>query len=335
MNRMSLYLLPDCKSYAHVLRYAKNRILSGKDAEKMDLLQLRYFCHAASSESFTKTAQAFSVPASGVSQSVRRLEKELGSDLFTRSANRITLNPQGRAFYQSVQIALEQIDSAAAAFGNVNKRRICAGYNIGRAFLVQAISEFLRLYPDVEVSTKPIGQQTIRTKGALDEFDLYTADGSLSAERFVPELVLHEPIVLLTAKGAFPGRGRISAEELSRQSFIIGDPSARMRNMAFDICASLGFTPRIAVQCEYSDPMVRYVKEGIGVALVAYNTWYQAAHEHGLELRDIGEFSRDIYIYRRRQAQVPEYQEVFYRLLREQFRRGGQLMQEHAAIPEE
>ena len=42
----------------------------------MELLQLKYFCHAAQSCNFSKTAEKFGVPASGISQSIKRLEKE-------------------------------------------------------------------------------------------------------------------------------------------------------------------------------------------------------------------------------------------------------------------
>ena len=47
----------------------------------MELLQLTYFCHAAETESFAKTAREMGVPAAGISQSVKRLETELGATL--------------------------------------------------------------------------------------------------------------------------------------------------------------------------------------------------------------------------------------------------------------
>lgn len=78
----------------------------------MDLLQLRYFCYAAETESFAKAASRFRVPPSGISQSVKRLETELGQPLFERSANRIKLNEAGKGFYQKASEALEILDNA-------------------------------------------------------------------------------------------------------------------------------------------------------------------------------------------------------------------------------
>ena len=45
----------------------------------MELLQHKYFCDAAETEKFSRTAEKFLVPISNISQSVKRLEKELES----------------------------------------------------------------------------------------------------------------------------------------------------------------------------------------------------------------------------------------------------------------
>ena len=48
----------------------------------MELLQLKYFKDAALTENFSHTAKNFYVPQSAVSQSIKRLETELGVELF-------------------------------------------------------------------------------------------------------------------------------------------------------------------------------------------------------------------------------------------------------------
>ena len=67
----------------------------------MELLQLRYFYESAMAESFSKAAEKYMVPASSVSASVRRLEQELGMELFSRTGNRVLLNEKGREFLRT------------------------------------------------------------------------------------------------------------------------------------------------------------------------------------------------------------------------------------------
>ena len=78
----------------------------------MELLQLTYFCYAARAESFSEVARIFRVPPSSVSRSVKRLEKELGAALFDRTANRLSLNENGRRFFTRVQEALGLLEKA-------------------------------------------------------------------------------------------------------------------------------------------------------------------------------------------------------------------------------
>ena len=57
----------------------------------MTMQQLRYFLHASKSLNFTKTAEAFFISQSAVTQQIRNLEQELGVTLFARKNHRLTL----------------------------------------------------------------------------------------------------------------------------------------------------------------------------------------------------------------------------------------------------
>ena len=78
----------------------------------MDLLQLRYFCDAAESQNLSKTARKFFVPTSNISQTIKRLEKELGKELFEHKKNKIVLNEDGKRFYNNCSKAILMIDGA-------------------------------------------------------------------------------------------------------------------------------------------------------------------------------------------------------------------------------
>jgi len=117
----------------------------------MEILQLTYFCSSAETENFSKTAKKFNVPASNISQSVHRLEKELGVKLFDRSANRITLNDLGKEFYEDIKQALTLIENAEAKIqksDEINGEiRILALTN--RRIVTKAVEIFEEKYPSV------------------------------------------------------------------------------------------------------------------------------------------------------------------------------------------
>ena len=118
----------------------------------MDLLQLRYFCHAAESENFSETARRFSVPPSDISQMMRRLESELNTKLFDRNSNKLTLNQVGKAFYEKINESIRLIDEAVLSVTDSDEKtggEISLDIRTNRRIVMKAISEFRKKYPEV------------------------------------------------------------------------------------------------------------------------------------------------------------------------------------------
>ena len=62
----------------------------------MEIQQFRYFLAAARYENLTKAAEDLHIAQPALSQSIKRLETELGVSLFDRKNHRIELNEQGK-----------------------------------------------------------------------------------------------------------------------------------------------------------------------------------------------------------------------------------------------
>lgn len=68
----------------------------------MELLQLRYFLTVAEMLNISHAAKHHRIPQPAMSKTISRLEKELGTPLFDRYKNKLTLTPEGEGFYRSV-----------------------------------------------------------------------------------------------------------------------------------------------------------------------------------------------------------------------------------------
>ena len=137
----------------------------------MELLQLNYFCYAAECENFSKTAKRFNVPTSNISSSVRRLETELGTKLFSRSANKLKLNESGRVFYAHVRKAITEIEAAVNSVNETNAQphgELRVLLSSCRRIATKAVELFQKKYPDVKFHVK---------HGTSDEeFDIIISD---------------------------------------------------------------------------------------------------------------------------------------------------------------
>ncbi len=80
----------------------------------IDLRQLECFCAVAKSGSFSKAAAVLGVGQPSLSRQVRKLEFEIGSQLFYRNGRGVALTSAGMRFYDNVSDIIGQLKSAYA-----------------------------------------------------------------------------------------------------------------------------------------------------------------------------------------------------------------------------
>lgn len=275
----------------------------------MELLQLTYFCDAAATQNFSQTAKRFNVPPSNISQSVKRLEEELGTSLFTRTANRVALNSRGEAFYREVNSALALIRHATNAAQGVGEEGVLRlGIRISRRIAMQAVSAFQSRYPSVSI----VAEHGDHTQS--NDFDLIISDATFAHPEFIKSKSFREQVFLAARKGIFPEKGPLRAVDIMDKPFITMSENYSMHNLTQEICRDLGFRPRIALQGEDPVYVRRCVTLGLGVAFVPTMSW-RGQFSDEVELRQVGDYSRDICIYSRKNAYEPEYVEAFYDML--------------------
>ena len=77
----------------------------------MELLQLRYFVVTAKEQNMTRAAELLHIAQPALSQSVKRLEEEMGVRLFDRVGKRIRLNDAGRELLRTAEPMLARLSA--------------------------------------------------------------------------------------------------------------------------------------------------------------------------------------------------------------------------------
>src|SRR5262249_40871751 len=117
----------------------------------MDLLQLRYFQTVARYEHMTQAARELMIAQPSLSQTIARLEEELGVPLFDRQGRHIRLNQFGRTFLQRVERIFTELEDGRRELADL------AGLEQGRValsifstpLLADLLSAFRVEYPRV------------------------------------------------------------------------------------------------------------------------------------------------------------------------------------------
>jgi len=238
---------------------------------------LKFFVAVAEELHFTRASARLRVAQPYLSQEIRRLEREIGVELFVRTKRSVALSPAGHAFLERVRIVLDDTADAVRAAQRASRGeigRIRVGFTRVAAIGVipNAIARFRNAYPDVEVLLKDVssdeGLEAVRT-GQLELCLLHpprTVDPALNIE-----MIWLEPlVVLLPPKHPLADKQRISLRRLRSEPWVITprETASRIYDETIAACAAAGFAPRVAQRTSRLTTTISMVASGIGVALM-------------------------------------------------------------------
>lgn len=228
----------------------------------MELLQLRYFYESAKNESFAKTAEKYMVPATSVSASVKRLEKELGCELFHRLSNRISLSHDGEKFKQSVELALGELDRATNSISTAmnDTREIKILVRAMRSEITDCIIEYKEKHPHVIFKTV-----FDFTEPDFEKYDIII-DAKCDRYKNYEKIDLYNTQIRFQVSANYPlGDKTLTLKQLKNHSFIIIGENSSLHQILLTACKSAGFTPDIAVQSNDLSCLLKCVQAGVGI----------------------------------------------------------------------
>lgn len=241
----------------------------------MEFLQLKYFCSAAELENFTLAAKRHMIPQSTVSITIKRLEKELGKQLFNRNGNQVELNDMGREFYIHAKRCLAEYHNAKNCVSSQNVDEVRLLILEERSLMADLICKFNKKYPHVRFSVchnlfdHPELLYDIRITSSFDRNKDCISRGFLT-EKFVLAVSTQHPLAT---------RECVNLEELANENFISYPSSYSGYRLLVEACAKKGFVPSSTIVCSEQDCKIKYVAANLGVAVVPYSNWKQHTDE--------------------------------------------------------
>ena len=123
----------------------------------VDLGLYRVFYTVAKHKHMTKASEELHISQPAISQSIKKLEDQLGGTLFLRSNKGMELTEEGKMFYEYVKGALELINNAEnefTSFKDLSKGKIKIGCSttLTKLVLMDALKDFHLDYPNININ---------------------------------------------------------------------------------------------------------------------------------------------------------------------------------------
>ncbi len=262
----------------------------------MDLLRhLDYFVAVAEERHFGRAAERLHMAQPPLSQQIRRLEAEVGAQLFVRTTRRVDLTPAGAAYLIRARAILGAVDEAAA-----EARRVAAG-SLGRLVIGCVGSVTYSLLPELSARLAeelPGVDFSFRGEMLASEQVQALREGTIDVGFLRPPVAdpalavtpLRSDRLVLALPSAHPlaRRARIDVAHLRGQDLIVhsADRRSAMYDVVLRLCRDAGFEPTVRHEVGETSTLVTLVAGGLGVAVVPEPV--QALALDGIVYRPLG-----------------------------------------------
>ncbi|MET4780321.1 LysR family transcriptional regulator [Glaciihabitans sp. UYNi722] len=241
----------------------------------MELRQLEHFVTVADERHFTRAAELLQISQSGLSASIRALELELGTSLFTRSTRRVELTAAGQALLADSMRTLASAaaaQNAVAAVRGLVRGRLTVGAEpcVGSVDLPAELGRFRAANEGVEVRLRYEGSVEILESVATGRVDvaLVVVTGSTPAGVRLRPLTTQKLVVLCHPDHRFARRDEIDLQSVHAETLIGFQPGWGAHVLARRAFAAAGFDYRAAMEVNDVHPLLDLVGYNLGVAIV-------------------------------------------------------------------
>jgi DNA-binding transcriptional LysR family regulator len=260
----------------------------------MDARQLRYFLAVVDHGGVHGAARELFVAQPSVSQALRGLERDLGTELFHRTGRRLVLTPAGESLVgpaRDVLRGLRLARATVAAVGGLRGGRVLLSSMPSQAVrpLTELIARFAADHPLVEVVVRAAATPV----EVLEAVRVGTAELGLLGAAEPPALPGITALPLGTQRFVLvagheedlPPGDPVPPADLAGCRLIVGQHGTGMRRAADAVLAAAPGA-RVAVEVEHREAVLPLVLAGVGVAVLS-ESWRGLAAGAGAVVRDL------------------------------------------------
>lgn len=280
----------------------------------MELLQLKYFLAVAESEHMTNTAKQLHIAQPALTQSIHRLEQELGVSLFERAGRGIRLSPAGAYVRDRVKPAMETLENVARdvqLFQQGEQGVVRVGVHAASGVAIDGIAAYSELNP--HVSFEITQDERERHRDVI--VTTITPRGSSTVENAAEKIPFSERIGIAVPAGSALGE-TASLADFANERFIALAGSRRFREVCDTFCARRAFTPHIAFESDNPLVVKKMIGLGLGVGFWPDHSWgnLDPASCRLVHLQET-EFTRDVIVAKTSRCTPDSEAQRFYEFL--------------------
>ena len=240
----------------------------------VELRQLRYFVAVADALSFSRAAEGLGLSQQTLSTQIRRLEDELGVQLFRRTTRNVQLTPAGETLLDDARDALRAVDDLvdrARRSADAELGMLRLGYSPSTSFGIAAtlLHAVRQRRPGIGLQARERTSAAIVREVRAGVLDVGLLRRLETEAGVMSELLGHEPIgVLVPAVHRLAGHDAIDVHALEGERILLHPREGRAAHHDALLAVLADVRDRVEVADTLPDRSFTDVRLGRGIALV-------------------------------------------------------------------
>ena len=215
----------------------------------MELNQLYQFSILARMNSVTRAAQKLYITQPALSNTISRLENELGVKLFHHKGNRIELNAAGQLFLKYVDAILTGLDEGVSEVRELESSVAWdISYSVPNGGLMTDLKfSFIREHPEIRLHQHFMAAEQAREALLSGEIQFALSYRPIIAPQIQWDVLTESDLVFLASEEhPLFSEPQISLSGLIQYPFLTSEPSQDIAEVFIASCRNRGFVPRVA-----------------------------------------------------------------------------------------
>lgn len=233
----------------------------------------RIFYTVAKNKHMTKASEELNISQPAISQSIKKLEDELGGTLFLRSNKGMELTSEGKMFFEYVKGALELINNAEnefTSFKDLSKGEIKIGVSttLTKLILLEPLKKFHLDYPNINISITNDLTSNLVNDLKLGKLDFIIFNESNIKESNLELLKLKELKQGFMYNPAFYKDEITSFKYLNKYPLILQKTQSNSRKLLDYISLNNNVILKPKMEVVSQDLITEFVNIGLGIGFV-------------------------------------------------------------------
>ena len=241
----------------------------------LDSRQVRAFCVLARTGSFTQTARELHLTQSGISHSMKALERDVGCRLLHRLGKKMVLTQAGEQLLHHAEKILLEMQNAREALGHLGKwgkgrLRLGASTTACQYIIPPVLREFKESFPEHAITIEP-GDTPELVTALLN----HRIDVALCLEpRNDPQLEFHhlftdELRFIVGAMHPWAQTGRVERAEIPRTNYILYNKRSITFRLIEDYFRHEQMVLNTVIEVGSMEATKEFVKLGLGASILS------------------------------------------------------------------